>query len=132
MAVVHDGKVGPMGTTARCAWAPRHPPALASVAWRFTPQAAALRLTRPRLLHRCRVELDEDVPGHGKNFCVTCSRYFVSPAALGTHGKTKEHRRRIKNLEGPKPHNQGDADWAGGMGAPDNGARKEAAMAVDS
>lgn len=80
----------------------------------------------------CRVELDEDVPGHGKNFCITCSRYFVSPAALGTHEKTKEHRRRIKALEGPKPHNQGDADWAGGMGAPDNGPRREAAMAVDS
>jgi hypothetical protein len=36
-------------------------------------------------------------------------------------------RRRVKELMGPKPHNQGDAEWAAGMGAPDNGQRQAAA-----
>jgi hypothetical protein len=43
----------------------------------------------------CRVELDEDVPGHGKNYCVTCSRYFATPTALQTHSTTKAHKRRL-------------------------------------
>eukprot|EP00887_Chlorella_sp_A99_P007221 scaffold2.g7221.t1 len=68
-----------------------------------------------------RVELDEDVPGHGRHFCVTCSRYFVTAAAQTAHERTKEHKRRIKELMGARPHNQADADWAAGMGAPDNG-----------
>ena len=43
----------------------------------------------------CRIELDEDVPGHGKNYCVTCSRYFATPSALQTHSVTKAHKRRL-------------------------------------
>ena len=31
--------------------------------------------------------------------------------------------RRIKELRGNRPHNQGDADAAAGMGKPDNGLR---------
>ena len=31
------------------------------------------------------------------------------------------HKRRVKELMGAKPHAQADADWAGGMGRPDNG-----------
>lgn len=68
-----------------------------------------------------RAELDEDLPAHGKHYCIACSRYFVTEAALGTHLTTKPHKKRIKELSGAKPHNQTDADWAGGMGAPDNG-----------
>ena len=30
-------------------------------------------------------------------------------------------RRRVKELMGARPHNQADAEWAAGMGAPDNG-----------
>lgn len=41
-----------------------------------------------------RVPLDEDVPAFGKNYCVTCSRYFVTPHALEGHNKTKAHKRR--------------------------------------
>ena len=40
---------------------------------------------------------------------------------MGTHAKSKPHKKRVKTLLGAKPHNQADADWAGGMGAADNG-----------
>lgn len=87
---VHDGKVGPLGTTDRA-------------------------------------ELDEDLPAHGQHFCIACSRYFISTVALATHLTTKPHRRKVKLLAGAKPHNQGDAEWAAGMGAPDNGQQAGAA-----
>ncbi|PRW60962.1 zinc finger 593 [Chlorella sorokiniana] len=83
---VHDGKVGPLGTTDK-------------------------------------VELDEDLPAHGQHFCIACSRYFINETALQDHLGTKPHRRRVKELMGARPHNQADADWAAGMGAPDNGPR---------
>jgi len=69
------------------------------------------------------VELDEDIAGHGKHYCTPCARYFVSDRALVDHEKTKPHKRRLKELSGPQPHNQIDADWAGGMGQPDNGTK---------
>ncbi len=47
-----------------------------------------------RCLSTRRVPLDEDVPAFGKNYCPTCSRYFVTPLALTTHEKTKDHKRR--------------------------------------
>lgn len=78
-----------------------------------------------------RVELDEDLPAHGQHFCISCSRYFQSEEALRAHEKTKPHRRRIKVLLGARPHNQADADWAAGMGAPDNGQGRRAAEAMD-
>ncbi|KAL6766322.1 hypothetical protein ACKKBG_A35560 [Auxenochlorella protothecoides x Auxenochlorella symbiontica] len=90
---VHNGSVGPLGTTSRA-------------------------------------ELDEDVPAHGKFFCLPCSRYFISEAALSTHQATKPHKRRCQALQGAKPHNQMDADWAGGMGPPDNGPATMAAATM--
>lgn len=68
-----------------------------------------------------RGELDEDVPGGGKFYCTPCSRYFVSERAQTDHEKTKLHKKRTKELQGPRPHSQSDADWAGGMGPADNG-----------
>lgn len=37
------------------------------------------------------------------------------------HETTKAHKRHLKTLLGARPHNQKEADWAGGLGAPDNG-----------
>lgn len=71
------------------------------------------------------MELDEDIPGRGKFFCISCSRYFTTERAQADHEKSKDHKRRIKELLGPRPHNQGDADWAAGMGAVDNGPEAE-------
>lgn len=69
----------------------------------------------------CRGELDEDVPGRGKFYCTSCSRYFVSERAQADHERTKMHKKRVKELQGPRPHSQSDADWAGGLGPADNG-----------
>lgn len=68
-----------------------------------------------------KVVLDEDLPAEGQHYCISCSRYFQSETALQDHKKTKPHKRRIKQLLGPRPHDQQDADWAAGMGAPHNG-----------
>lgn len=69
----------------------------------------------------CSAELDDDVPGGGKHYCEYCSRYFVSDKAKVDHERTKQHKKRVKELQGPKPHSQADADWAAGLGMPDNG-----------
>lgn len=82
-------------------------------------------------LYTCSVELDEDLPAHGKFYCVPCSRYFISQVAMDTHNVTKAHKKRIKELQGYRPHNQEDAEWAAGFGAPDNGPRTRAAAAMD-
>ncbi len=37
---------------------------------------------------------------------------------------------RIKELKGPRPHRQADAEKAGNVGAPDNGPRLRSASAV--
>lgn len=70
------------------------------------------------------MELDDDLPAMGQHYCVPCGRYFISSEALDTHMRTKAHKKRCKELAGPAPHSQADADWAGGMGAPDNGPTK--------
>ncbi|CAL5223365.1 g5869 [Coccomyxa viridis] len=72
--------------------------------------------------------LDEDTPGGGAHYCISCSRYFVTGDALEKHAKTKPHKRRLKELQGAKPHNKRDAEWAAGMGKPDNGAKQQPAQ----
>jgi len=74
-----------------------------------------------------RAELDEDVPGEGKFYCVACARYFVDNDTLVKHEKTKPHKKRVKELLGDRPHNQRDAEAAAGMGAPDNGPKSKRA-----
>ena len=80
-----------------------------------------------------RSELDEDVPGYGKHYCIACSRYFQDASALAEHNSTRPHKRKVKMLlTTPKPHTQKDADRAAGMGEPDNGPRLRATdMALD-
>ncbi len=34
------------------------------------------------------------MPAHGRNYCPTCSRYFVTEQALATHSLSKDHKRR--------------------------------------
>lgn len=50
-----------------------------------------------------------------------CSRYMVSQDALESHMRSKPHKRRLKELQGARPHDQKEADWAGGMGRAYNG-----------
>ncbi|CAL8462839.1 g2373 [Coccomyxa elongata] len=72
-----------------------------------------------------RAVLDEDTPAGGAFYCTPCSRYFLSEHALSEHSRTKPHKRRLKELEGARPHNQKDAEWAGCMGAADNGQKSK-------
>lgn len=74
--------------------------------------------------------LDDDLPACGQHYCTPCARYFVTADALGHHEKTKPHKRRCKELMGPQPHKQGDAEWAAGMGADDKGQGTRASMDV--
>mmetsp|Transcript_2836 Transcript_2836/g.6850 ORF Transcript_2836/g.6850 Transcript_2836/m.6850 type:complete len:165 (-) Transcript_2836:1180-1674(-) len=73
------------------------------------------------------VELDEDIPGLGKHYCIPCSRYFISKEAQETHSRTKLHKKNKKKLFGKdgtmkqRPHRQVDADIAAGKAATDNG-----------
>lgn len=76
------------------------------------------------MMHGCRAELDEDVPGYGKHYCIACARYFQNAISLSDHEATKPHKRRVKMLmTTAKPHNQRDAEAAAGIGAPDNGPK---------
>ncbi|UKZ76037.1 hypothetical protein TrVFT333_003733 [Trichoderma virens FT-333] len=43
-------------------------------------------------------KLTQDLPGLGKNYCVTCSRWFDTPITLATHERGKPHKRRLKQL----------------------------------
>ncbi|PNH04978.1 Zinc finger protein [Tetrabaena socialis] len=93
-SLVHNGKTGPMGTTAKA-------------------------------------ELDEDVPGFGKHYCIPCGKYFGTAVALASHEGERPHKRRVKMLHTTaRPHNQRDADLAGDMGAPDNGPKLRTGVAA--
>lgn len=81
------------------------------------------------------MELDEDLPGEGKHFCITCSKYFINNAGLLSHQKSKPHKRRMALLldhkkAGTKPHDKADAEAAGGIGPVDNGPRLRAPVAA--
>ncbi|CAA2978357.1 zinc finger 593 [Olea europaea subsp. europaea] len=67
--------------------------------------------------------VDEDLPGMGQYYCLHCDRYFANVAVRDEHFKTKKHRRRVKQMMGPAPHTQLDAELAAGMGMPDNGPK---------
>jgi bud site selection protein 20 len=81
------------------------------------------------------VVLDEDLPGDGKHFCITCSKYFINNAGLLSHQKGKPHKRRMGLLldhkkAGTKPHTAQDAEAAGGMGPTDNGPKLRSTTAA--
>ncbi|KAL2481364.1 zinc finger (C2H2 type) family protein [Abeliophyllum distichum] len=67
--------------------------------------------------------VDEDLPGMGQYYCLHCDRYFADVTVRDEHFKTKKHRRRVKQMTGPAPHTQLDAELAAGMGMPDNGPK---------
>jgi len=55
---------------------------------------------------------DEDLPGEGQHYCISCARYFMDKQTLEVHFKSKIHKRRLKAaLE--EPWTQKDADMAG-------------------
>lgn len=40
-------------------------------------------------------ELDDDLPGLGQFYCVTCARHFADQLTLDGHLKAKAHKRRL-------------------------------------
>ncbi|KAJ4778184.1 Zinc finger protein 593 [Rhynchospora pubera] len=66
---------------------------------------------------------DEDLPGMGQFYCLHCDRYFANDDVRADHYKSKAHKKKVKQMAGPAPHTQLDADLAAGMGMPDNGPK---------
>lgn len=53
-------------------------------------------------------------------------RYFATMKILDEHKKQKSHKRRARQIKKDgKPHNQKEADLAGGLGSPDNGNKMD-------
>ena len=44
-------------------------------------------------------EENEHLPGFGKFFCTTCAKHFINAQSLSEHGKSKHHKKRIKELQ---------------------------------
>jgi bud site selection protein 20 len=65
--------------------------------------------------------IDITLPGLGQFYCMICARYFNTQKAHDEHTRTKQHKRRIKVLKEEKQYTQREAEWASGMGRPDNG-----------
>ena len=40
-------------------------------------------------------QLDEDLPGLGQHYCLTCARHFSNDITLKSHMQTKAHKRRF-------------------------------------
>merc|ERR1712098_288214 len=56
--------------------------------------------------------VDEDLPGEGQFYCVSCAHYCQDDVALQVHFKTKMHKRVLKEAR-KTPHTQEDAEAAG-------------------
>ena len=59
--------------------------------------------------------IDEDLPGLGQYYCVTCARYFITEEAMTEHLKTKQHKKRFKECTTTKPYTIEEAERAGGL-----------------
>ena len=58
--------------------------------------------------------LDEEKTGLGQNYCLPCAKYFQTKAAMATHLKLKEHKKRVKKTK-DIPYTQEEADRAAGL-----------------
>ena len=75
-----------------------------------------------QLLHQ---PMQEDKPGLGQHYCVTCARYFISEPAIQVHYKTKEHKKRFKIVSTETPYSIEEAERAGGLRAAKNAPKKQ-------
>ncbi|KAJ2492691.1 hypothetical protein GGI11_009059, partial [Coemansia sp. RSA 2049] len=66
---------------------------------------------KARLLNQ---ELEEDLPGLGQFYCVECSKYFVDEQARRVHRRSREHKRRLRDLKDPA-YTQKEAEAAAGL-----------------
>lgn len=68
-----------------------------------------------------KTKLDEDKPGLGQYYCLSCAKYCISQRALDDHNESKKHKRRLKMLVTTKPYSHAEALAGSGKGATDNG-----------
>ena len=68
--------------------------------------------------------MQEDKPGLGQHYCVTCARYFITDQAILVHYKTKEHKKRFKIVTTEIPYTIEEAEKAGGVMAAKNAPKK--------
>ena len=61
--------------------------------------------------------MDDEKPGLGQHYCVTCARYFISQSAQEIHNKTKEHKKRFKVCQ-DEPYTIEESERAAGMFKP--------------
>ena len=59
-------------------------------------------------------EFDELLPGGGRFYCPETARHFINANALAAHKKTKEYKRRCRELK-KTPYSQEEADRAAGL-----------------
>nr|XP_051688687.1 zinc finger protein 593-like [Oryctolagus cuniculus] len=52
----------------------------------------------------------------GLHRCLACARYFIDSANLKTHFRSKDHKKRLKQLT-VEPYSQEEAERAAGMGS---------------
>ncbi len=79
------------------------------------PEVTTLLLNQP---------MQEDKPGLGQHYCVTCARYFISDQASQVHYKTKEHKKRYKLIRTETPYSIEEAEKAGGLNPASNAPKK--------
>ena len=58
-------------------------------------------------------EIDEELPGLGQHYCTVCARHFHDASTLESHKRSRDHKRRLKDVV-QKQYTQDEADWAAG------------------
>ncbi|RLV92169.1 Bud site selection protein 20 [Spathaspora sp. JA1] len=58
--------------------------------------------------------LDETKPGLGQYYCIECAKYCETQLSLDRHGKSKIHKRRVKELK-QRPYTPLEAEAAAGV-----------------
>ncbi|KAF9778479.1 hypothetical protein BJ322DRAFT_1147907 [Thelephora terrestris] len=59
--------------------------------------------------------LDLEKPGLAQHYCVECAKYFETDNALSSHRRTKDHKRRLKQLQEPA-YTIEESERAAGLG----------------
>lgn len=60
-------------------------------------------------------EFDEDLPAGGRFYCVETARYFMSQDALDKHKKSKQYKKRVKQLMNEEIYTHSSAEAAIGV-----------------
>lgn len=70
--------------------------------------------TKDSILKLKNQPLDETKPGLGQFYCIHCAKYFENSTSIGSHYKSKPHKRRVKELK-EKPYTNLESEAASGL-----------------